>query len=213
MANIDWARLFRALLGQPEPPVPPVIQTVSPPASMDELQKMVIELGKGLSDAEQSKLWYNIQAMAFNELGEILVDIYPITPEQLRQAITAKYPGINNMRIPDSEFFTTDLPGMQRILTRDWTNLVPYVSNISDCDKFALRFYLHLCDYYGITTVLPVWGDTSGGYHAFNIAVLKDGEQFIAKLIEPQTDEIFDKNGPMGLYVPDNLVRMYGKIN
>jgi hypothetical protein len=73
---------------------------------------------------------------------------------------------------------------------------------VHNCDKFATRLYNHLCDFYKINAVVPVWGDTDQGYHGFNLAVVKDIDKFVARLVEPQNDAIFESVGPLGRYVP-----------
>jgi hypothetical protein len=70
------------------------------------------------------------------------------------------------------------------------------------CDNFATLLYSHLVLYYGIKGVVPVWGDTDQGYHGFNLAVVKDIDQFVARLIEPQGDQIFKDVGSLGRYIP-----------
>lgn len=79
---------------------------------------------------------------------------------------------------------------------------MPYIAEISDCDDFATRLYSHLCDFYKINAIVPVWGDTTAGYHGFNLAVLKDGDKYICRLLEPQRDVIFIEDGPLGKYIP-----------
>ncbi|MDO9066672.1 MAG: hypothetical protein Q7U96_06290, partial [Chloroflexota bacterium] len=112
------------------------------------------------------------------------------------------YPTLTEVKFADSKFFTTTLSGIKEILKRDWTNLVPYVAEISDCDKYGTRLYSHLVDYYKINAVIPVWGYTTQGYHGFNLAVVRDNDNLIARLIEPQGDQIFVDQGPLGEYVP-----------
>jgi hypothetical protein len=81
---------------------------------------------------------------------------------------------------------------------------------VKNCDKFATRLYSHLCDFYKINAIVPVWGDTTQGYHGFNLAIVKDADKFIARLIEPQTDAIFVDQGPLGKYIPRSVVEELG---
>ena len=70
-------------------------------------------------------------------------------------------------------------------------------------------------NFYRINSAVPVWGDTSGGYHAYNLVVAIEDEQTmkpVARLIEPQSDSIFIDQGPLGKYIPREVVREYALI-
>ncbi len=192
---------FSILFGKPQPETPP---------TFENLRDMVRRMGAGLSDVEQCRLWYDIEQMAFNELGEIWVETWEVRPEIIQRTITEQYPNLTDLKLPDSQYWVTDLVGGRKILSRDWTNFVPYIINRSDCDKFAIRLYEHLCRYYKITTWFPVWGEAPGGYHAFNCAVFRETSGYIARLVEPQSDEIFLDRTAAGLYVPDTAVETLG---
>ena len=209
---MDIPRLIRAILNKPEPQRAPVSVYKEPVPSMDNIRAMIAALGKGKTDAEQCQLWYELDLMAFNELGEVMVSTYALTPEQVRTNVLAQYPGLADLKCPDGEYWCTDLAGLQKILTRDWTNIVPYVLDKSDCDKFANRLFEHCCRYYAINTVFPVWGQTTQGYHAFNCAVVWDISGYQAYLIEPQADTIFKTDGPLGHYQPDTASQQLGNM-
>lgn len=185
---------------------PNVVLPADPVPSLDNIRWMIAELGKGKTDQEQCSLWYELERMAFNELGEVYIDTWEINTTILKGTMIGQYPGLVDIKIPDGKYLITDQPGMQRILSRDWTNLVPYVLDESDCDKYGGRLYEHCCRYYKLNTVFPVWGYTSRGYHGFNCVALKDGDLYTARLIEPQTDQIFLSEGLLGTYKPDQLV-------
>lgn len=212
---IDWARLLRVIKGQEEPKQV-VVEIVKVPVActptMESLRSCVASLGQGKSDAEQCGLWYDIEKMAFKELGEVYVNTTGVTFEEIRNTICVQYPAIQDLKQSDTSYMVTDPSGMLKILSRDWTNMVPYISDSSDCDKYANRLYEHCCRYYGINTVFPVWGNTTGGYHAFNCAVLKDGDGLIARLIEPQGDVIFINQGPLGEYTPSTASQVLGSL-
>jgi hypothetical protein len=180
--------------------------------SLDSIRTMISLLGKDKTDSEQCALWYEIEKMAFNELGEVMIQTWIATPEMVRSTILKKYPTLTDLKCPDGAYTVTDLPGMQKILTRDWTNLVPYLLDESDCDKFANRLYEHCCRYYNLNTVFDVWGDSPMGYHAFNVAVLQDGDGCIARLVEPQSDNIFEYESPSGLYIPKECANKLGTL-
>ncbi len=155
-----------------------------------------------MTDAQKAQYWYELCQNIFAILGKIEAPTFEISAQEWIAVAQVQYPTLTDIKFADSKFFTTNLSELQEILKRDWTNLVPYVAEISDCDKFATRFYSHLCDYYKINAVVPVWGDTTQGYHGFNLAVVRDNGNLIARLIEPQADQIFIDQGPLGKYVP-----------
>jgi len=180
------------------------------------LEEIIAANSKSMSDSQKSEYWYEISQTAFRLLGKIDIPLSTITPTAFANIIRASYPTIENVKFADSEFYVTTLDNIKLILKRDWTNLVPYIIDKSDCDKFANRLYSHLADYYGLNTVIPVWGDTSGGYHAFNLVVYTDAVgKLDAQLIEPQRDEIFRINGPLGHHIPRKIAEELGvmKIN
>jgi hypothetical protein len=208
--SIDWARIFRALRDEPEPKEGILL---APPATIETLREVMQRMSKGMTDADQCKLWYEIEKTAFNELGEVRVDTFEISPVELEATLREQYPDIQDLKFPDGTYWTTNVVGMQRILSRDWTNMVPYVVDKSDCDKYGIRLYEHCCRYYEITTVFPIWGMTTQGYHGFNALVLKGADGWIARLIEPQSDVIFITDGPLGGYHPDTASESLGLLN
>ncbi len=162
-----------------------------------------------MTDAQKAQYWYELSQNIFAILGKVDAETFEISTQDWIAVAQGQYPTLTEVKFADSEFFTTSLDGLQEILKRDWTNIVPYIAETGDCDKFATRLYSHLCDYYKINAVIPVWGDTDKGYHGFNLAVVRETPLIrssdvilVAKLIEPQTDEIFVDQGPLGKYVP-----------
>jgi len=156
----------------------------------------------GMNDQEKAQYWYEIAQTAFALLGKVDVEIYEIPFADWVAIAQAQYPSLQDIKMSDDCLYTVDEAGLHLILQRDWTNLVPYIPNISDCDKFDSRLYDHLHTYYGITGVKPIWGMAGSSYHGFNLGVLRRGDSWIARLVEPQTDEIFESQGPLGIYLP-----------
>ncbi len=155
-----------------------------------------------MTDAQKAQYWYELSQNIFAILGKVDAETFEISTQEWIAVAQVQYPTLTDVKFADSKFFTTTLSGLKEILERDWTNIVPYIAETGDCDKFATRLYSHLCDYYKINAVIPVWGDTSYGYHGFNLAVVRDNDNLIARLIEPQGDQIFVDQGPLGEYVP-----------
>ncbi len=171
------------------------------------VEEIVAANSVGMTDAQKAEYWYELTQNIFAILGKVDVPMYEITPDDWLKLVQLNYPTLTDIKLADSKFFTTSLQGLQEILSRDWTNLVPYVAEISDCDKYAMRLYSHLCDFYKITAVVEVWGETTQGYHGFNLGVLiGDNNSLIARLIEPQTDAIFVDEGPLGHYTPQAVI-------
>jgi len=175
------------------------------------VEEIVAQISMGMTDTQKSEYWWELTQNIFALLGKIIdVPTFEILPSDWLTLAQYNYPTLTDVKIADSKFFTTTLQGLQEILSRDWSNLVPYVAEISDCDKYATRLYSHLCDFYKINAIVPVWGDTDQGYHGFNLAVVKDADKLIARLIEPQTDAIFVDRGPLGKYIPRSIVEELG---
>ncbi len=166
------------------------------------VEEIIAEKSAGMSDAEKAQYWYELSQNIFALLGKVDVATFEISPQEWIAVAQAQYPTLTEVKFAGSKFYTTTLEGLKEILERDWSNLVPYVAEISDCDKYAARLYSHLCDYYKINAIVPIWGDTSGGYHGFNLAVIRDNGNLIARLIEPQADQVFIDQGPLGQYIP-----------
>jgi hypothetical protein len=174
------------------------------------VEEIVAQNSVGMSDKQKAQYWYELNQSIFALLGKVDVPVFELAPADWQNLAQFNYPTLTDIKIADSQFFTTSLQGLQEILSRDWTNLVPYVAEVGDCDKFATRLYSHLCDFYKLNAIVPVWGDTDQGYHGFNLAVVKDVDKFITRLIEPQTDLIFVDQGPLGKYVPRSVVEELG---
>lgn len=179
------------------------------PKSVEEL---VAEKSIGMTDEQKAQYWYELSQSIFALLGKVEVDVYEISADEWYEVARAEYQTLMNVKLADSKFYTTDLVGIMLILTRDWSNLVPFIPDVSDCDKFCTRLYNHLVDYYGLTAVVPVWGDTDPGYHGFNLGVFRAGTGWIARLIEPQSDAVFERIGPLGTYVPREVAQELGTL-
>jgi hypothetical protein len=166
------------------------------------IEQIIQEKSAGMTDEQKALYWYELCKLTFNLLGKVEAELFHITAQEWLQTALATYPTLTDVKIPDSDFYIPTEAGLQDILSRDWTNLVPYIAQISDCDDFGVRLYDHLTTYYKVTGVLPIWGDTDEGYHGFDLAVLWSPTGLYARLVEPQTDSIFEKTGPLGLYIP-----------
>jgi hypothetical protein len=174
------------------------------------VEEIVAAHSAGMTDHERAQYWYELSQNIFALLGKIDITLLTIPLQDWIDTAIAQYPTLADIKFADSTFYTVNLADLQKILNRDWSNLVPYVAETSDCDKFATRLYSHLCDYYKINSIVPVWGETTQGYHGFNLAVVQNEGIWVARLIEPQTDAIFVDQGPLGKYTPRSVAEELG---
>ena len=174
------------------------------------VEELIAEISKGMSPAQKAEYWYELSQTIFNLLGKVDIAIAGVTRDEWVETAQKQYPTLTDIKLADSKFYTTTLADLSDILTLDWTNFVPYVENVSDCDDYAMRLYSHLCDYYKINSIVPVWGDTPMGYHAFNLGVIMSGGKLVARLIEPQSDLIFVDENPSGKYIPHRTAEELG---
>jgi hypothetical protein len=174
------------------------------------VEEIVARNSQEMTYSQKAEYWYELSQNLFSLLGKVNVQIVTLSQQDWISIVQAQYPTLTDIKIADSQFFTTTLEGIKSILQRDWSNLAPYVVDTGDCDKYAIRLYNHLCDYYRLNSIVPVWGDTDKGYHGFNLSVVLEGDRWIARLVEPQTDEIFVDQGPMGQYIPRTIAQALG---
>lgn len=171
------------------------------------IEEIIADNSANMTDEQKAQYAYELNLRVHELLTKVLdVELFTLTWGAFREVVLAQYPTLTGLEVPDAVFTITTEPWMQKILALDWTNKVPYITDIGDCDKFANRLYMHLCDYYGLNGALEVWGDTSYGYHGFNLTVFKEGNNYVARLIEPQSDQIFIEQGPLGIYRPEKIV-------
>ena len=182
------------------------------PARQPTVEELVAAASVGMTDGEKAQYWWELTQQLFALLGKIDITVSQIPAADFVAIARATYPTLTDFKTADGIYYITTLESMQQVLSRDWSNLVKYQADVSDCDKFANRLFDHLCLNYGLNSVVPVWGDTTGGYHGFNLAVVLIDGILGAKLIEPQSDAIFDLKGPMGVYTPQTVAVELGIV-
>lgn len=175
---------------------------VPPPASSQTIEEIIKEKSAGMSEEQLGQYYYELNALIFNLVGKVDIDIFEISGADWTSLAQAQYPTLTEIELPDNFLFTTTLDGLKKILQRDWTNRIKYLAEKFDCDDFAHMLSERLNYYYGLTAIIEVWGDTSAGPHAFCLAVVQEGDKLIARLIEPQSDDVFITDGPNGVYAP-----------
>ncbi len=166
------------------------------------VEEIIAESSKGMSEDELGKYYYELNQMIFKLVGEVELVLIEISASDWVNIVLKQYPTLTNLELPDVLLYTTTLERLETVLKRDWTNRIKYLAEKFDCDDFAHMLSERLNYYYGLTSVMEVWGNTTAGYHAFNVVVVRDGTEFIARLIEPQSDMVFETKGTLGTYTP-----------
>lgn len=181
------------------------------------VEEIIAANSAGMSDSQKAEYAYELAQTVFKLVTKVDVTLVSVGGiADWTKIAQAQYPTLTDIKCPDSAYYSVSLTDLQAVLTRDWTNKIPYVADKFDCDKFANTLYDHLCEYYGINACFPVWGQTTAGYHGFNCAVVQDNKgNWVARLVEPQTSAVFVDQGPLGHYTPQSTAEYLAiaKIN
>ena len=93
----------------------------------------------------------------------------------------------NLLRLPlDGKYRLTDKDNFLDIIAWDWIDSRKYVSEVFDCENFAIAFKSHVDEFFGLNQVGIVIDYKAG--HSYNLVVFPDGK---VMLIEPQADQLF----------------------
>ncbi len=179
------------------------IKLFNKPPAGQTIEEIIAENAVGMSEEQLGTYLYELDRQIFRLLGKVDIELLEVPAADWIATARAQYPTLTSIELPDIFMVTTHLDSLKKVLKRDWTNRIKYLAEKFDCDDFAHMLSERLNFYYGLTSVLEVWGNTSKGYHAFNLVVVQDGEKLIARLIEPQSDDIFITDGPNGTYAPE----------
>jgi hypothetical protein len=172
------------------------------PSTVQTLEEIIKTTSAGMSDKQKAAYAKEIDDLNFKYNLSTPVQLVEITAAQWAQTAQVKYPTLKT-DMENESFQTCTEEELQRILSLDWTNLITY-SKFFNCDNYAELLTSRLTQEYGIASAVEVWGWAGRAYHGFNLVVLKKGNGWEAKLIEPQTDKIFDfECQPLGLYQPE----------
>jgi hypothetical protein len=156
-----------------------------------------------MNDKEKSAYAAHLDKLNFENFLYTPVNLVDITGADWEKTARAKYPSLKNIEHRAEVYRTCTEPEVQRIIALDWTNLHAYSKDFR-CGEFAETLRARLASEYGITAALEVWGYAGTEYHSFLLIVLKALSGWVAKLIEPQQDVIFDHElSPLGLYLPE----------
>ena len=83
----------------------------------------------------------------------------------------------------DGTYRTVSRGLFEQVVRWDWTERLPWVAELFDCDNFSRHFAERLGIMFGLNSVGIVVD--YGGAHAYNLVVFSDGT---VTLFEPQTD-------------------------
>jgi len=131
------------------------------------------------------------------ELYNYYIPPFKINPVRLTETellsvindIQRKTETSNNWFRLDGDYYTVDSNTFKKIIQWDWTDTRKYLVDLFDCDKFAIYFKSRISIDFHINAIAVILDYSSG--HAYNIVILKDGNQVKWYLYEPQTDQLF----------------------
>lgn len=91
------------------------------------------------------------------------------------------------IRLPlDGQYRLTDQNNFLNIVSWDWIDSRPYITDIFDCENYAMSFKARVDEYFGLNQVGIVIDYKS--MHAYNLVVFPDSN---IMLLEPQSDKLF----------------------
>jgi hypothetical protein len=107
----------------------------------------------------------------------------------------------NIIRLPlDCKYKLTNQTNFLNVVAWDWVDSRKYLSEVFDCENFAIAFKSHVDWQFGLNQVGIVIDYAAG--HGYNLAIFPDGK---VMLFEPQNDSLFVwANAHAVLYVLKN---------
>lgn len=135
-----------------------------------------------------AKLLYKLLKRAFRVEGEMVFN--SVINTKLVSTLGCK------TMLLDLWYKVADLNTWKEIIQSDTLNLIKkWKRDVFDCDNFAIVFVGHVNELYEINSVGlaigRVYDVNTGkfvGYHAFNVIVVKEGDDLEVYVYEPQTD-------------------------
>lgn len=160
-----------------------------------EIDKVKLEIKNGELKIKNTKLKNDYNKLK-SEYNNLLNDnVKKLTPNTLINSIDVKY--LLNKKIPNANIYMADnklglfsKEDLMNVLLKDNTNKKKYTKEVHDCDNFAVDLLYHLLSHGLSAGILWI---TKPYAHALNVIILsKKGGGYECKLIEPQTDRVFD---------------------
>ncbi len=98
----------------------------------------------------------------------------------------------------DSRYKVLTLDEWKQIIQSDTLNISKkWKKDVFDCDNFALVFSAHCAEFYEVNTAGIAVGkvkdantDEYIGRHAYNVLAVREGNEVVMYVYEPQTDEL-----------------------
>lgn len=149
------------------------------------------------SIAPSAEAWYALDCILVDYFKVRDVRVTEVSPAEVIARLKALYPNATFHRQRDNRYGLCSTAKGLEIIQRDWTNLVPYVAEYMDCDKFVIVFQAHLALHY---SNLNNWFGTWSAPHAFFTILFTDGDV----KFEPQNDWTFK---PVDVTDPAYLVK------
>lgn len=86
----------------------------------------------------------------------------------------SNFPGAKYTWQQDNTYWSFSLADWERVLERDWVNLLEYHAQRFDCENFAGLFQEFISLVYGVNCQAKVLGTTPAGLHGFNLIYTAD---------------------------------------
>ena len=152
-------------------------QLVEPEKQLTPVEEFAELLSKVTPSAQA---WYELDRVLTDYMKVRDVQVTEVSDFEVISRLKALYPNAIFHRQRDNKYRLCSKAKGQEIIDRDWTNLVSYISEFMDCDKFVTVFQAHLALHYGLNNWFATWSKP----HAFFTALYTDGEA----IFEPQND-------------------------
>jgi hypothetical protein len=106
-----------------------------------------------------------------------------------------------NLMLWDANYHVLSASDAAEALKECIFNMPSYITDVFDCENFAMLISTRMLERYHVNTCGIVVGNIPEGYHGFNIIVVENDGKLVYEIFEPQTGEF----NPKG-YVPDLII-------
>jgi len=130
-----------------------------------------------------AEAWYELASIISDYMKVRAVQTITVSAVEINARLRILFPVATMHRMRDDTYFLPTKAKAFEIVQRDWSNLLSYIAQQRDCDKFSTIFKAHLSLHYGLNCAVEAWSQT----HSFILLLCSDGEV----LLEPQTDLTF----------------------
>ena len=101
----------------------------------------------------------------------------------------------------DSTYYAFSLDDWKAIIPGVLKDMPKFLAEKWDCDDFAFLCMTRVAEKYEVNSCGVAVGNALGGYHAWNLFIAKEGDEFKLHALEPQHGTI-DPEG----YIPDTVI-------